>query len=160
MPHRDTSPPSTRQEGAKRVATIPEAGPWEDMTAKPHITGEVIDLAAIARPLERVMEIFDRLSRGQVPVPGSLDDALAALDDGPRPPGQLGDDIAVLVSGGAGHSRSEVLAAVDRLRRISLLQSEPPVAAVPQPRRPQPKRAATPGQLEIPGLGDHGIETS
>lgn len=129
------------------------------MSATANTNGEVIDLAALARPVERLVAIFDRLSRGQVPVPGSLDDALAALDDGPRPPGQLGDDIAVLVSGGAGHTRPELLAAVGRLRRISLLRSEPPTAAGPRPRR-HPKRAATPGQLEIPGLGDPGIETS
>ena len=126
---------------------------------------DVIDLAALSRPARRVVDIFDRLSKGQMPEPGSLDEALADLDAAPHPPGQLGADIDLLASGGKGGTRQNVLGAIERLRRITTVQPEAPGATVkrwrarPRQRRTRTRRK-TPGQLQLPGIDDPKDATS
>lgn len=116
---------------------------------------EVIDLAALSRPARRVVDIYDQLTNGRPLKPGALDDALSDLDAAPHPAGQIGHDIELLASGGVGATREGVVSAIERLRRISTVQSE----AAPTLRRWKagPRHRRTPrndGQLQLPGM-DH-----
>ena len=125
-------------------------------------SGEVIDLAALTKPAQRVVGIFDRLAQGETPSPGSLDEALEALDQAPRPSGPLGDDIALLVCGGDGHTRGEIVAAVERLRRVTTVKAAPPnsTRSKPRPRRKRQKPKPQTRQLHLPGMADGGKDAS
>ena len=120
------------------------------------LDAEVIDLARIAGPASRLVAIYDGITRGDRPTPGRLDAVLGQLGDLPRPPGQLGADIALLASGGDGHDREKVVAAIERLRRVSTLGPSPTAASPPASRRRRGRRKQPAGQLELPGIANEG----
>ena len=95
------------------------------MDSEHELNCQVIDLAQIAEPAYRLVTICDSIERGSRPPPGQLKEILRQLQRLPRPPGQLGADIALLASGRDDLDRDEVLAAVQRLRRISSLRPRP-----------------------------------
>ena len=99
---RDAPRPLARQK-ARNVASQRVFGPWSGMDQHIQtIPGVVIDLAAISQPARKVVAIYDDIAAGSRPEPGALDEALQNLDAGPRPPGRLGADIAMLASGAPG----------------------------------------------------------
>lgn len=118
------------------------------------VPGVVIDLAAISRQARRVVAIYDDIAAGSRPEPGALDEALQNLDAGPRPPGQLGIDIAMLASGAQGSSRQSALAAIERLRRAGRVNPTPPVSRRwrRRPRQQRDRRRADTRQLQLPGF--------
>ncbi len=117
---------------------------------------EVIDLAALSRPARRVVDIYDQLTAGKAPKPGVLDQALSDLDAAPHPTGQLGEDINLLASGGLGGTRSSVIAAIERLRRIATVQPDqvPPKAKRRGKRRRKGRTRTGEHQLQLPGITD------
>jgi hypothetical protein len=118
------------------------------------VPGVVIDLAAISQRARKVVAIYDDIAAGSRPEPGALDDALQNLDAGPRPPGQLGADIAMLASGAHGASRQSALAAIERLRRVGNVNSIPPTSRRwrPRTRQRRDRRRADTRQLQLPGF--------
>lgn len=116
--------------------------------------GVVIDLAAISQQARRVVAIYDDIAAGSRPEPGALDEALQNLDAGPRPPGQLGIDIAMLASGAQRASRQSVLAAIERLRRVGKVNPAPQTSMRWRPRERQrrDRRRADTRQLQLPGF--------
>ena len=126
------------------------------MDTERSLDAEVIDLARIAGPASRLVAIYDGITRGDRPTPGRLDTILGQLGELPRPPGQLGADIALLASGGDGHDREQVVAAIERLRRVSTLGRSTATASPPPSRRGRGRRKQPTGQLELPGIADEG----
>ena len=116
--------------------------------------GVVIDLASISQRARKVVAIYDDIAGGNRPKPGELNDALQDLDTGPRPPGQLGNDIALLASGAEGATRQSALAAIERLRRVSSLNPAPPTSRRwrPRARQRRDRRRADTRQLQLPGF--------
>ena len=116
--------------------------------------GVVIDLASISQRARKVVAIYDDVAGGNRPRPGALDDALQDLATGPRPPGQLGNDIALLASGAEGATRQSALAAIERLRRVSNVNPAPPTSRRwrPRARQHRDRRRADTRQLQLPGL--------
>jgi hypothetical protein len=126
-------------------------------------TGVVIDLADISQRARKVVEIYDGLASGDRPEPGVLDEALEQLDAGPRPPGQLGSDIALIASGGRGANKQSAVSAIERLRRITTMKSTPPMARRWRPRARQRhnRQRADTRQLQLPGFEqDNPMEAS
>lgn len=118
------------------------------------VPGVVIDLAAISERARKVVDLYDDIAAGSSPEPGALDEALQSLDAGPRPPGQLGIDIAMLASGGQGASRQSALAAIERLRRVGKVNPTPPTSRRwrPRTRQRRDRRRADTRQLQLPGF--------
>ena len=116
--------------------------------------GVVIDLASISQRARKVVAIYDDIAGGNRPEPGTLNDALQDLDTGPRPPGQLGNDIALLASGAEGATRQSALAAIERLRRVSSVNSIPPTSRRwrPRARQRRDRLRANTRQLQLPGF--------
>ncbi len=130
-------------------------GPWSGMDQQTQpVPGVVIDLAAISQQARKVVAIYDDIAAGSRPAPGALDEALRNLDAGPRPPGQLGADIAMLASGAEGASRQRALAAIERLRRVGRVSPTPPTARRwrPRARQRRNRRRAETRQLQLPGF--------
>ncbi len=121
-------------------------------------TGVVIDLADISQRARKVVEIYDGLASGDRPEPGALDAALHELDTGPRPPGQLGSDIALIASGAKGATRASAASAIERLRRITSVKPMPPAARRwrPRARQRRNRQRADTRQLQLPGFESHG----
>ena len=125
------------------------------MDIEHELTGQVIDLAQIAEPAYRLVTICDSIERGNRPPPGQLNQILRQLERLPRPPGQLGADIALIASGGDDLDHDHVLAAIQRLRRISSLRQRPrptPGVGVSRPRSRRRNSAAAENQLRLPGI--------
>ena len=120
-------------------------------------TGVVIDLADISKRARKVVEIYDGLASGGRPEPGVLDAALHELDAGPRPPGQLGNDIALIASGGKGANKQSAVSAIERLRRITTVKPTPPTARRwrPRSRQRRNRQRADTRQLQLPGFEHH-----
>ena len=123
-------------------------------------TGVVIDLADISQRARKVVEIYDGLASGDRPEPGVLDVALHDLDAGPRPPGQLGSDIALIASGGKGANKQSTVSAIERLRRITTVRSTPPTPPTarrwrPRTRQRRNRQRADTRQLQLPGFEHH-----
>lgn len=120
-------------------------------------TGVVIDLADISKRARKVVEIYDGLASGGRPEPGLLDAALHELDAGPRPPGQLGNDIALIASGGKGANKQSAVSAIERLRRITTVKATPPTARRwrPRARQRRNRQRADTRQLQLPGFEHH-----
>lgn len=116
--------------------------------------GVVIDLADISQRARKVIAIYDDIAAGTQPAPGALDDALHDLESGPRPPGQLGSDIALLASGAQGADRQQALDAIERLRRVSSVNPAPPASRRWRPRARQRRDRRRPDtrQLQLPGF--------
>ena len=95
------------------------------MDSEHELSGQVIDVAQIAEPAYRLVTICDSIERGNRPSLGQLNEILRELQCLPLPPGQLGADIALLASGGDDLDRDHVLAAIQRLRRVSSLRPRP-----------------------------------
>ena len=137
------------------VASGQLLGPWSGMDQQTQpVPGVVIDLAAISQRARKVVALYDDIAAGSTPEPGALDEALQKLDTGPRPPGQLGSDIAMLASGAHGASRQSALAAIERLRRVGKVNPAPPTARRWRPRARQRsnRRRADTRQLQLPGF--------
>lgn len=128
------------------------------MDTERSLDAEVIDLARIAGPASRLVAIYDGITRGDRPTPGRLDAILGQLGELPRPPGQLGADIALLASGGDGHDREQVVAAIERLRRVSTLGCRPATTPPPARRRARRQPKQPTGQLELPGIANEGTK--
>ena len=127
------------------------------MDTEHSLDAKVIDLARISEPARQLVAIYDGIRRGDPPVPGRLDKVLGLLGDLPRPAGQLGADLDLLASGGDGFERDQVVAAIERLRRVSSLGARPPEAAEPTRRRTRRQGAPSPSvQLELPGISNEG----
>lgn len=125
------------------------------MEQQPQSTaGVVIDLADISQRARKVVAIYDDIAAGARPTPGALDDALHDLNSGPRPHGRLGSDIALLASGAEGADRQRALDAIERLRRVSSVNPEPPAARRwrPRARQRRDRRRADTRQLQLPGF--------
>ena len=138
----------------RNVATRRLFGPWSGMDQHTQTApGVVIDLAALSQQARRVVAIYDDIAAGSRPEPGALDEALKHLDAAPRPPGQLGIDIAMLASGAQGASRQSALAAIERLRRVGKFNPTPPTSRRWRPRaRQRRNRRADTRQLQLPGF--------
>lgn len=144
-----------RQE-RRNVASGQLLGPWSGMDQHLQtVPGVVIDLAAISQRARKVVDLYDDIAAGSSPEPGALDEALKHLDAGPRPPGQLGIDIAMLASGAQGASRQSALAAIERLRRVGKVNPTPPTSRRwrPRARQRRDRRRADTRQLQLPGFG-------
>ena len=151
---RDADRLLTRHE-AGNVASQRPPGPWSGMDQHMQtVPGVVIDLAAISQQARRVVAIYDDIAAGGRPAPGALDEALHELDGGPRPPGRLRIDIALLASGAQGASRQSALAAIERLRRVGNVKSMPPTPRRwrPRARQRRDRRHADTRQLQLPGI--------
>ena len=125
------------------------------MNSEHELSAQVIDLAQIAEPAYRLVTICDSIERGNQPPPGQLSEILRQLEHLPRPPGQLGADIALLASGGDDLDQDHVLAAIRRLRRISSLRQRPrpsPAVGVSRPRSRRRNSVAAENQLQLPGI--------
>lgn len=120
------------------------------------LDAKIIDLARIAEPARQLVAIYDGIMRGDRPAPGRLDKILEQLRDLPRPPGQLGADLDLLASGGDDCERDRVVAAIERLRRVSSLNARAPQAVAPDRRRSRRSQAPPTGQLELPGISNEG----
>ena len=116
----------------------------------------VYDLAAISAPARRVIELYDRVIAGTPLARGELDDALEELHGTPRPRGRLGNDIDLVTRGGHGTTRGALLEAIERLRRVAAVQSNPaPTVALRAPlstRRRGRRHIVVRGQEPLPGI--------
>ncbi len=151
---RDAARRKARQQTTNVAPTRP-SGPWSGMDHHLRsVPGVVIDLDAISQRARKVVAIYDDIAAGSRPEPGALDDAPRDLDTGPRPPGQLGSDIALLASGAQGVNRQRALAAIERLRRVSTMNPAPLTSRrwSPRARQRRDRRRADTRPLQMPGF--------
>lgn len=109
---------------------------------------EVIDLAALSGPARRVVGFYDDFLAGRRHERSQLDLALHELDALTATPGRLGRDVRLLVNGGRGCDRQNVIDAIERLRKVTAIQA----GSRRSTQRRRRRRLPTPGQLSLPGL--------
>jgi len=99
---------------------------------------DVIDLVTIGEACRRLIDWYDRQRAGDSPPITDLDPVMAQLQDLPDVPGELGQDINLVASGGVAHSPDEVIGAIERLRLVANHNQRP----------------TGPGQDRLPGFDE------
>ncbi len=87
---------------------------------------EVIDLISISDACRELVGWYDRQLAGDRPTVNDLEPVMARLQQLPTIPGRLGEDIDLVVSGGASRSPGEVVGAIERLRLMANHNPDPP----------------------------------
>ena len=88
--------------------------------------GQVIDLALIVGPVQRLLGFWERMVDldHEQPHIRELDEVVKEIKALPDVPGRLGADIALIACGGADASRAEIIDAMGRLRRITAVTTD------------------------------------
>ena len=121
----------------------------------------VVDLAPLAAACSELVAWYDEHLAGNHPAIADLDRIVTTLQALPPVPGRIGRDIQVIVTGGRGSTRHEIIGAVERLRTLAS-HNLGPALAPPAPKRTRRRRDRRPtsdgpvAQASLPGLDEAG----
>ena len=132
------------------MSTEPETTPPDDDC--------VVDLGPLAAAWRELVAWHDDHLAGNHPAIADLDRIVTTLQVLPPVPGRIGRDIELIVTGGRGSTRNEIVGAVERLRTLGNHTPAPTTTPTPTKRQARRSRAAgrPDAQASLPGFDAAG----